>query len=66
MLPVGIIYVRYLKLTEPDMAEFISDIAFTPAVKAEQEKRGSRDAIARLEQSPRWTNQITPDLSPNG
>jgi predicted pyridoxine 5'-phosphate oxidase superfamily flavin-nucleotide-binding protein len=45
------------------MPRYISDIAFTPAVKAEQEKRGSRDTLSRLEQSGRWTNQIPPDLA---
>ena len=45
------------------MPRYISDIAFTPAVKAEQEKRGSRDMLSRLEQIGRWTNQIPPDLA---
>ncbi len=45
------------------MTSFISDIAFTPAVKAEQEKRGSREGLRRMEESGRWTNQITSDLA---
>lgn len=40
-----------------------SDIAFTPAVKAEQERRGSRAAYARMEQGEGWETRITPDLA---
>ena len=43
----------------------ISDIAFTPAVKTAQEKRGSRKAYARMEQrdqSGPWRDVITPEL----
>lgn len=39
-----------------------SDIAFTPAVKAIQERKGSRGAYARLEQSGGWQTRITPEL----
>lgn len=45
------------------MTGYISDIAFTPAVKAEQEKRGSREMLHRMERSERWTNKITPELA---
>ena len=41
----------------------ISDIAFTPAVKAAQERRGSREAYARMEQRGGWQNKVTPDLA---
>ena len=44
----------------------ISDIAFTPAVKAAQEKRGSRKAYARMEergQQGPWQDVITPELA---
>lgn len=34
---------------------FASDVAFTPAVKAEQERRGSRRAYARMEQGAGWS-----------
>jgi predicted pyridoxine 5'-phosphate oxidase superfamily flavin-nucleotide-binding protein len=44
----------------------ISDIAFTPAVKAAQERLGSRRAYARMEerreQGP-WRDVVTPDLA---
>ena len=42
---------------------FPSDIAFTPAVKAIQEKMGSRHAYARMEEGPGWTTTITPDIA---
>ena len=44
------------------MKDFISDIAFTPAVKAEQEKRGSRTGYARMAEKRDWQNTITDDL----
>lgn len=40
-----------------------SDIAFTPAVKAIQQKLGSREAYARMEQGEGWETRITPDLA---
>jgi predicted pyridoxine 5'-phosphate oxidase superfamily flavin-nucleotide-binding protein len=40
-----------------------SDIAFTPAVKAVQERRGSRAGYARMEQKGGWPTTITPDLA---
>lgn len=39
-----------------------SDIAFTPAVKAIQQRKGSRHAYARMEQSRGWQTAITPEL----
>jgi predicted pyridoxine 5'-phosphate oxidase superfamily flavin-nucleotide-binding protein len=39
-----------------------SDVAFTPAVKAEQAKRGSRKSYERVEQGRGWQTTITPDL----
>lgn len=41
---------------------FPSDIAFTPAVKAIQQQRGSRETYARMEQRRGWRTEITPDL----
>lgn len=41
---------------------YSSDIAFTPAVKAIQQRKGSRDAYARMEQGGAWQTTITPDL----
>jgi predicted pyridoxine 5'-phosphate oxidase superfamily flavin-nucleotide-binding protein len=43
------------------MRQYASDIAFTSAVKSIQEKKGSRDAYARVE-SRGWRTRITPDL----
>jgi hypothetical protein len=40
-----------------------SDIAFTPAVKAIQARRGSRDSYARMEEGEGWSTAITPDLA---
>lgn len=37
----------------------VSDIAFTPAVKAVQEQKGSRNAYARTD----WSDRITPRLA---
>jgi hypothetical protein len=39
-----------------------SDIAFTPAVKAIQSRKGSRHAYARMEQGAGWQTTITPEL----
>lgn len=41
----------------------ISDIAFTPSVKAIQELKGSRGQYARMEEGNEWENTITPDLA---
>jgi uncharacterized protein len=40
-----------------------SDIAFSPAVKAEQQRRGSRAGYARLEAKGGWPTVVTPDLA---
>ena len=40
-----------------------SDVAFTPAVKAVQAKRGSRERYAKAEQKGGWRTRITPDLA---
>lgn len=42
---------------------YASDIAFTPAVKAQQARNGSRRAYARMEQDGSWQTMITPDLA---
>jgi predicted pyridoxine 5'-phosphate oxidase superfamily flavin-nucleotide-binding protein len=41
----------------------ISDIAFTSAVKAAQEQRGSRQVYARMEQRGGWQSEVTADLA---
>lgn len=40
-----------------------SDIAFTPAVKAVQARKGSRTAYARMEARGGWDTTITPELA---
>ena len=40
-----------------------SDTAFTPAVKAQQSARGSREMFARAEDTRPWSDSITPDLA---
>ena len=45
------------------MARIVSDIAFTPAVKAEQERLGSRKAYARMEQKGGWNDIVTDKLA---
>jgi len=45
------------------MTELISDIAFSPSVKAEQEKRGSRAGYAKMAEKRDWANRVTPDLA---
>lgn len=44
------------------MKQPISDIAFTPAVKAEQERRGSRSGYADMERMGGWNDRVTPEL----
>ncbi len=41
---------------------YSSDVAFTPAVKAIQERKGSRANYARMEEAGSWQTIITPDL----
>lgn len=40
-----------------------SDVAFTPSVKAEQAKRGSRLQYERMERLRGWPSTVTPDLT---
>jgi hypothetical protein len=42
---------------------FSSDVAFTPAVKAIQARKGSRNAYARVEQNGGWRTAIDDDLA---
>jgi len=46
-------------MTDP----FVSDIAFTPAVKAEQEKRGSRQGYQSMAERRDWPDKVTADLA---
>lgn len=43
--------------------EFPSDIAFTPSVKAIQDRKGSRRGYARMETGGSWQTEITKDLA---
>jgi len=40
---------------------YASDIAFTPVVKAIQQRKGSREAYAQVEQNGGWNTRITED-----
>ena len=46
-----------------DIHSYSSDVAFTPAVKAVQTRKGSRDAYARVEQHGGWRTEIDEDLA---
>ena len=45
------------------MSSIASDIAFTPAVKAEQARRGSRQQSERMERLHGWPTTIDDDLA---
>jgi uncharacterized protein len=45
-----------------DTLDFPSDVAFTPAVKAVQARKGSREAYARVEQGAGWRTVVDADL----
>ena len=47
----------------PDIHTFSSDVAFTPAVKAVQARKGSREAYARVERNGGWRTEIDGDLA---
>ena len=44
------------------MTRFVSDIAFTPAVKKIQSQKGSRAAYAKMERGSGWETTVTPEL----
>ena len=46
-----------------DDLPYPSDVAFTPAVKAIQDRKGSRDNYARMEQGEGWSTTITSVLA---
>jgi predicted pyridoxine 5'-phosphate oxidase superfamily flavin-nucleotide-binding protein len=46
-----------------DTHTYSSDVAFTPAVKAVQARKGSRDAYSRVEQHGGWRTEIDEDLA---
>ena len=43
--------------------QFVSDIAFTPSVKAVQERMGSRKDYASMERYEGWKDRVTPELA---
>ena len=45
------------------MHQYPSDIAFTPAVKAIQQAKGSRNSYAKVEQNRGWRTKVTEDLT---
>jgi len=42
---------------------YSSDVAFTPAVKAVQTRKGSRDSYARVEQNGGWRTEVDENLA---
>jgi hypothetical protein len=46
-----------------DDLQYPSDVAFTPAVKSIQDRKGSRDNYARMEEGEGWSTTITPALA---
>src|ERR1700722_17500921 len=46
-----------------DTNSFSSDVAFTPRVKAIQERKGSREAYARVEANGGWRTEIDDKLA---
>src|SRR6187551_2901254 len=46
-----------------DVHTYSSDVAFTPAVKAIQARKGSRDGYARVEENGGWRTEIDENLT---
>jgi predicted pyridoxine 5'-phosphate oxidase superfamily flavin-nucleotide-binding protein len=46
-----------------DIHTYPSDVAFTPAVKAIQARKGSRHAYARVEENGGWLTEVDADLT---
>ena len=46
-----------------DTQMYSSDVAFTPAVKQIQARKGSRDAYARIEQHGAWRTEVDENLA---
>ena len=45
------------------MEKYVSDIAFTPSVKAIQERMGSRSGYEKMAQKGGWSDTVTPELA---
>ncbi len=50
-------------LASGTMTQYPSDVAFTPAVKAIQEEKGSRRTYADVEEDFGWATTVTPELA---
>src|SRR5271154_6348265 len=50
-------------MKRPPATSYPSDVAFTPAVKAIQSRKGSRHGYASMEERGSWETRITPDLA---
>lgn len=46
-----------------NVERYPSDVAFSPAVKAIQDRKGSRENYARMEEGEGWSTTITPALA---
>jgi predicted pyridoxine 5'-phosphate oxidase superfamily flavin-nucleotide-binding protein len=62
-LPVGTDNVTEKKAAMTKKLVNPSDIAFTPTVKAIQDRKGSRRAYAKMEENGGWDTTITPELA---
>jgi uncharacterized protein len=51
------------EISMSDIYNYSSDVAFTPAVKAIQARKGSRDAYARVEQNGGWRTEVDANLA---
>lgn len=50
-------------MKRPTATSYPSDVAFTPAVKTIQTRKGSRRGYASMEERGSWETRITPDLA---
>jgi predicted pyridoxine 5'-phosphate oxidase superfamily flavin-nucleotide-binding protein len=63
MLGVKQAALKTRRFSMSDIHAFSSDVAFTPAVKAIQARKGSRDTYAQVEQRGGWRTEIDEDLA---
>jgi uncharacterized protein len=52
-----------MEATMDGFANYPSDVAFSPSVKAVQTRKGSRGFLGRMEENGSWATQISPDLA---
>jgi predicted pyridoxine 5'-phosphate oxidase superfamily flavin-nucleotide-binding protein len=60
--PEGAFHASAEDFVAMQLMSYPSDVAFTPAVKAVQERKGSRQSYARMEEAGSWKTRVTPDL----